>query len=391
MSPSPLIVVANMLRAPSDLHAGVISELKWLRLYATGRRNHTERIPPRLQVRRSLFGLYAYLTSRLLPVYQGECARFATTPMFDAWVRRQLHPQDSLLAGLGYLNQSMAYIKEHGGLNLLEARNSHPSNFWSLIAEEHARWDCDQSPIWSRHHMRQQRSIPLADYVFVPSKFVEDSFIAHGVPAQKLLRLPYAVDISLFKPPQMSRPANRPLTIVSSGQLSLRKGAPYLFESFRLIHKLIPDARLKLIRGMSKTVDRILKQHGYNKLPIEWSPPLSHQQLSTWLNDADLFILPTIEEGMVRSACEALACGLPVITTPHAGLDDQIVEGINGNLVPIRDPVATAEAALAWWDKIRQGQYDARNVSPNRVDLSYETFARRLVQHLRRIYKQQGG
>lgn len=388
MNPEPLIVVANMLRAPSEQHARVINDLGWLRIYATGRRNFTAHIPPARQVRQPFFGLYAYITGRLLSTYTGECARFEITPIFDAWVRGCLRPSDSLLSGLGYLNHSMEYVRDNGGLNLLEARNSHPSQFWTLVAEEHAIWNCTQSPIWPRHHMRQQRSVTLADYIFVPSAFVEDSFLARGIPPTKLLRLPYPVDFTLFKPPAAPRPASRPFTLVSSGFLSLRKGSPYLFEAFKQIRKIIPGARLKLLRGMTKSFRRVYERFDYDKLPVEWAS-LAREQLTPWMQDADVFLLPTIEEGMVRSAAEALACGLPVITTPHAGLDGQIVEGVNGSLVPIRDPAATAGAALAWWDRIQRGQYDARSTCLNHNDMSYETFAWRLGQHLRKIYPQE--
>lgn len=382
----PTIVVANMLRAPSEQHACVINDLGWLRLYASGRRSYSDHVPPERQIRQPLLGLYAYATARLLSTYRGECARFEITSVFDAWVRSHIQPRDSLLTGLGYLNRAMERVRDHGGLNLLDARNSHPSSYWSLVAEEHARWDCAQPPIWPRHHMRQQRSVALADFIFVPSAFVESSFRAQGIAASKLLRLPYPVDFTLFRPPTSARPSNRPFTLISSGFLSLRKGAPYLFAAFEIIRKVIPNARLKLLHGMTESFARVYKAHGFDKLPIEWAS-LTRPALTAWLQDADVYLLPTIEEGMVRSACEALVCGLPVITTPHAGIDQLIIEGINGSIVPVRDPAAIADAAIAWWETIQRGEYDARDPCLDRHELSIQTFSRRLKDHLKRIYQ----
>ena len=66
-------------------------------------------------------------------------------------------------------------------------------------------------------------------------------------------------------------------------------------------------------------------------------------------------MLPSLEEGLVRTALEAMACGLPAILTPNCGADDYIREGVNGSIVPIRDPQAIADRILEWWERIRTG------------------------------------
>jgi len=93
----------------------------------------------------------------------------------------------------------------------------------------------------------------------------------------------------------------------------LRKGTPYLLESFRIVQKKIPDARLLLTRTIQDDIKPILSR--YADLPIDWSPPLPHAQLVERLQSADIFVLPSLEEGLVRTACEAMACGLPAILT----------------------------------------------------------------------------
>lgn len=381
----PSFVVANSLRASSDLHAQVFDSLGILRSYLSGTRRLTEKISPEVQKRFPPFEYLAYATARTLSTYRGECARFALAPVFESWARRHLKQGDNLLTGLGYLNLCMEDVKSSGGLAILEARNSHPSNFWSLVAEEHARWDCKLPPIWPRHHLRQQRSVALADYIFVPSRFVEQSYIDRGFPRERLLRLPYPVDISLFKPKEHSRPKNQPLTIVSSGLLTLRKGSPYLFEAFKLIKKEVPDARLKLIHQMANSFRQVYDRQGYRNIAVDWSNSMPHAQLATWLQTSDIFLLPTIEEGMVRSALEAMACGLPAVTTPHAGVDDYICNGKNGTVVPVRNPRAIADAVLDWWEKIRTGAYNPYDSDFNRDILGMETFTFRIRNHLHQI------
>ena len=70
------------------------------------------------------------------------------------------------------------------------------------------------------------------------------------------------------------------------------------------------------------------------------------------LNKTDVFVLPTYyREGVPRTILEALACGLPVITTDTPGCRDTVIEGENGFLVPPRDSRALAERMLTFLRK----------------------------------------
>lgn len=378
----PVFVHANIIKSPSDSHARVLDAHGLLRANHLGRRKIHAGIDAEKQKLHPLYGLAIYLAAKTLPPYVAESARFALCDSFETRVLPTLIQGDHILGGLGYLNRCIEKVHTWGGLALLDARNSHPSTFWTIVAEEYGCWDVKRPPIFPYHHARQQRSAAIGDFFFTPSHFVRKSFIAHGVPERKLLYLPYPVDLDLFRPSASARPANRPLTLVSSGGLDLRKGAPYLFETYRLVRKQVPDARIKLIRNIAPSVLRIMEQKGYDKLPIDWAPYMTQQQLVAWLQESDVFVLPTLEEGMVRSAAEAMSCGLPVITTANSGTNDHITEGMNGSIVPLRDPEATAQAVLDWWEKIRTNQHDPRAAEMNREALSYERFSENLLQHL---------
>lgn len=371
------IVSANILRSSGDFHARVMAQRGFLRQYLIGARRFTNGIDPSLQKRYPLFGLIDYVAGRTLSVYQGESVRFAAVPIFERWAKKQLLPGDSLFTGFGYLNGCLEWVKERGGLALLQARNSHPSNFWSLMAEEYARWDCSLPPIHTVHHMRQQRSAAIADYIFSPSHFVTESFVSRGFPPDRILYLPYSVELSLFKPRTTPRPAHQPLTLASSGLLSLRKGTPYLMDAFRLIREAEPGARLRLIRTMADSFDPIYREK-YSDLPVEWSDPMPHSRLAEWLQEADVFVLPSLEDGFARVVIEAMACGLPAVLTPNTGAVDLIQQDVSGSVVPIRDPKATAEAVLHWWRKIKDGGRSAQDFDTLRSRWSFDRFAANL-------------
>src|SRR6059058_3151492 len=88
----------------------------------------------------------------------------------------------------------------------------------------------------------------------------------------------------------------------------------------------------------------------------------------------------SLEEGLVRTALEAMACGLQVVLTPNTGTSDFVQPGVNGEVVPIRDPRATAEAILNCWEHARQGTRLAMTDLQEKV--SFETFSNTFKKQL---------
>ncbi len=140
------------------------------------------------------------------------------------------------------------------------------------------------------------------------------------------------------------------MTLIGTGALCLRKGSPYLFEAFRLIHKQIPNARFVLRNIVFDDFKPLLPR--FRDLPVTWLGVMPHAELAAHLRQADIFILPSLEDGLALTVVEALACGLPVITTPNTGASELIQPGINGEVVPIRDPQAIADAVFKWADRV---------------------------------------
>ena len=99
------------------------------------------------------------------------------------------------------------------------------------------------------------------------------------------------------------------------------------------------------------------------------------------LRSADIFILPSLEDGFARTVAEALACGLPVITTPNTGASDLVLRGENGEVVPIRDPQAIADAAIEWWERISKAS--GMQIAFDASTLSFECFAENFLVQLR--------
>ena len=379
----PSFVVAVPFRSVCDQHARYLEEQGMLRIYATWNRRGTAGIPAEKTKLLPLLGLLSYVASKTLSPFHGESFRFALHTFYDRWVQTLLKPGDHILSSYGHTNHCFQWVRSHGGQTFLDAGNSHPQNFWQIISQEHKRWGCTLPPVSSGHYQRSLDMMKNVDHVLAPSRFVEDSFLKYGFTKRQIARIPYATDLSIFKSAER-RPAERPFTVINTGGLSLRKGTPYLLEALRILKNKIPDMRILLTKHISDSIRPILGR--YNDLPIEWSKTLPPNLLAERLRSADLFILPSLEEGMARTALEAMACGLPVILTPNTGSSDLVDEGINGSIVPIRSPEVIVEKALFWQKQILGRGAQGSPIHTDLSKLAYPHFSQRFGTFLKKIF-----
>lgn len=368
METKPRIVVAHPSKSSIDPLVGSLADMGLLKLRLTGRKTIISDCDPSLQRRFPAYGLCEYLAGKTLNTRNQEMIRFSLVPVFDRWVTKHLVEGDTLLTGIGYLVGSLNKNRSRGGINILRAGNSHPSDFWSIVAEEHAHWSIRHTPILPLHHMRQQFTVELADWLISPSDYVTNSFVNRGFDRSRIISLPTVVDTTVFKPNPTLAPSRNELVLCCSARLSFRKGAPYLFEAFEIIRKEIPHARLKLMKSVESQLLPVLDKLSGSQKNIDWCDSMRHPQLADWLSRSDIFVLPTLEEGMVRSAAEAMSVGLPVITTLNSGID-ALQHHVNGSIVPIRDPEAIAREVIHWWD-IKRKHGNIR-LEPNFDELIY--------------------
>jgi glycosyltransferase involved in cell wall biosynthesis len=379
-------VVANPFRTSSDWHARALQKVGLLDKYLVGRKRLPEGIDPHLGRKLSYYFLPELMAAKVCrSSYVMETVRFGCSPLFDGWVKKHLTPGNNLLAGFGYVNKSLEWVKDHGGLAFVESRNSHPENFWKIITQEYAEWGFDCPPLPPFHHRRQMRSLELADYIFVPGRFIADSYISRGFPADRILHTPLPVNTELFKPPEEVR-VNKKFTIVSTGQVSLRKGSPYLLEAFEAFNRKVPDSELKMVSGLADNMKPLLHERFAGIQNLTWLSSMPHPELVKLLQDADLFVLPSLEEGMLLAAAEAMAVGTPVILTPNMGSADFVKEEKNGSVVPIRDAAAIAEKMAFWHQKWCEDPVAYKqNVLPFIPDFSPEQFMNNFKAELRKV------
>ena len=165
----------------------------------------------------------------------------------------------------------------------------------------------------------------LSDQILVPSKYCKDSAINMGADPKKLSFVPYGIKEDFFN----LKPNVRKGRILFVGEIGLRKGIHYFAEAAKILKE--KGRKYDFMAAGSLNVNTNHKL--FDDITILGHIP-RNEIIYQYLN-ADIFVLPTLVEGMAIVHLEAMACGLPVITTPNCG--SVVSDSKDGFIIPIRD------------------------------------------------------
>jgi glycosyltransferase involved in cell wall biosynthesis len=169
--------------------------------------------------------------------------------------------------------------------------------------------------------------------------------LAHATLAGLPIRvIPNGVDTDVFHPRAEPRDRGR-LEFVCVGRLIERKGQHHLLRAFARLQASGMPAHLRLIGvGDAERALRRLADELNLSRDVTFAGPLAHAQVAEAYRQADVFVLPSQNEGMSVAVLEAMASGLPVIVTPTAGAPGLVSDGVEGRIVPWADVPALAAA-----------------------------------------------
>jgi glycosyltransferase involved in cell wall biosynthesis len=194
-----------------------------------------------------------------------------------------------------------------------------------------------QEPEWKIE--RKNREVELADHIFVASSFTQKSLLDIGIPDSKITVIPYGAPIEYFQPRPKQDKIFRPMF---AGQVGTRKGMQYLMPAWQELN--LPDSELLLV-GINQMPSDWLAKYSDSRIRLTGSVP--HSTLNEYYSSASVFVFPSLVEGFGLVLLEAMACGIPIITTPNTAGPDIITDGIEGFIVPIRD-IEALKQKLEW-------------------------------------------
>jgi glycosyltransferase involved in cell wall biosynthesis len=279
---------------------------------------------------------------RWLPQIWVERALYFLFPIWRAWLLRQRYPQCNVIHSIvGYGTEPFDVADRTGALKVADCPNSNPLSYYGFMQRECDLWCPGENvPIPRWMFARMNRELERADLIIVQSDFCKDSMTLNGIPEEKVMVNVMGVDTTIFK--KRERVPEK-LRFVCVGTICLRKGHQYIFRAFQKVKQALPEAEL-ICAGDYK--------HDFRMERPKWEGTfthiehLPHPELAKLLQGATAFVFPSQEEGIARAQIEALASGLPVIGTHVGGATTLVRDGIEGFIVPPRDPNRLAEAMI---------------------------------------------
>jgi glycosyltransferase involved in cell wall biosynthesis len=233
-------------------------------------------------------------------------------------------------------------------------------------------WESEDEPdeIVAAYATREEKEWRSAHLVLCGSEFVVDGIRICGGPVGCCSVVPYGFTPSFRGEPKKFG-VNRTLNVLFLGTLGLRKGIQYLYTAALKL----PPNRITVRAAGPITLSPVARRTLQNRLHLCGPVPRTEvQQLYRW---ADVVVLPSLCEGSATVCYEALAAGLPVITTPNAG--SVIRHDLDGFIVPAGDADAIAEKLELLLDQPRRLAEMSRQAVLRADEFTEERYGQRLL------------
>lgn len=394
-SKRPAVVVLSSL-FPNSVQPGAGLFVRE-RMFRVGRR-----LPLCVVAPSPWFPLQALLR-RWRPHFRPGAPGYEQQQGFDVWYPRffsvpsALKRLDGLAMAFGAYPRLRA-LKRMGRLDLIDAHFGYPDGYAAVLL---GRWLGVPVTITLRGTESRHAADPVlrplllkallgADRVFAVADALKQVAVSIGVPAEKVTVVGNGVDTTRFVPldradarAALGLPSDVPV-LVSVGGLVERKGFHRVIELLPRLRERWPGLIYLVVGGASAEgnnrpqLEQQVAQLGLGDT-VRFLGSLPPDVLKQPLSAADVFVLSTRNEGWANVFLEAMACGLPVVTTDVGGNREVVDRESLGFVVPFGDAealeTALDRALAAPWDRAAIRHHAEQNAWDGRVDLLCAAFA----------------
>lgn len=396
-SSQPNIVVLSSL-FPSQMQPGAGLFVRE-RMFRVG-----QHLPVSVVVPTPWFPLQGLLR-RIKPHFRPGAPAYEKQSGIDVWYPRffslpsLLKSLDGRMMALGAL-PLMRRLKHDGRLDIIDAHFAYPDGYAASLL---SRWLKVPFTITLRgtesRHLQDGllskmllQAINQATQVFSVSESLRKLSMAHGANPSKIEVVGNGIDFVRFTPRDRATCRNamgispNARVLVSVGGLVPRKGFHRVIEVLPEIRIDYPDLIFLIVGGASaegNTRAELEQQVKQLKLEacVKFIGPLPPDELPAILSAADVFVLATSNEGWANVFLEAMACGLPVVTTDVGGNQEVVCDASLGIVVPFGDSAALTKAIR----KAFQRSWDAKHIRRYAEQNSWDERVKRLCGHFLRI------
>ena len=182
------------------------------------------------------------------------------------------------------------------------------------------------------------------------------------------------IGLELLDYPYSKPDINKTIRFIFVGRLLKEKGIYELIDAIKIVHQKYPTTELVVLGGLDEDNPTGLTKKNLDDL-IEQEIiiyPGHVDNVYDWLSSSHVFVLPSYREGVPRSTQEAMAVGLPIITTNVPGCRETVIDGKNGFLVPAFDAEKLAEKMkffVEYLDQIEPMGIESLRIAEERFDV----------------------
>jgi len=270
--------------------------------------------------------------------YAGSVVDWASDEFFKFWIKKE--KVNLLHAHFGSFGAKLVGVKRAVGLPLVV----------SLYGDDASSYP--RRPEW-RH--RYQRMFKEAEGFVAICEDMKNKLIGFGCPAKKIFIVHLAVDLERYT--YRPRRPGKTVRFLIVAKFEEKKGHRILLSAFKKVHDRRKDTHLTIV-GFGPLEEEIKKMITDWRLGdcVELVDTTNHPDFFSLfvknLHEKDIFVHPSLttpagdSEGTPTVIMAASSCGMPVISTWHAGIPEVVVDGETGFLVPEKDIEALAERML---------------------------------------------
>lgn len=226
---------------------------------------------------------------------------------------------------------------------------------------------------------------PKLDGFHAVSNAMKKEVLQYGIDPDKIKVIYSGLDLDLL-PYRPLTITHHPLTIISIGRNHWVKGYNYALDACKILKENNFNFNYIII-GIDEKSEELIFQRNQLELneKVEFVSNLPFDKVKENILNANILLLPSIEEGIANVVLEAMALGTIVLTTNCGGMDEVVIDGQNGFVVPIRDSEAIAnkiiEISKLSMSEIEIIRQNARKTIENQHNLSIK------IKEFEELYK----
>ena len=300
---------------------------------------------------------------------------------FDLIASQHIHDADVFIGFPGWMLHSAYTAKRNIMRVIAEGGSTHILNRENVLKNEFSKLGLKYKPHPASLVKLQCEEYRAADFITVPSEHVKQSFIKYGIPEKKLVKIPYGIEDFFLKENNFDKEKRNNITITSP--IGVIKGTHYTFEVIKRLKKFY-NIKFHLIGFLRPDIKPIIQKNSHL---IDFIGTIKHNNLPSYLENIDILLHPSIDDGFPLLPVEAMARGVIPLLSHTTGSSEIIKNGVDGFVVHYSDVDYMVEIIKILIENEELRKRISRNARKKATLYTEEEYYKKYVEFLRRVVK----